>query len=170
MQTKARFRIVEFTNRGGSQSFRVTGCTTNGTQIRKNFSTMAEATVCQQGLESEFLGLPKQDGELVSTRLNKQQIAEAELGVHLLGGKPLLPAIRYYLENYREPSIRVALAEALNQFLESKKANNSRPDTIRSLEYKVGSFVAKHAEKGVCDVSPTDISAEIHRAGLSPVS
>jgi hypothetical protein len=81
-----------------------------------------------------------------------------------------LPAIRFYVENFREPSINVALSEALNQFLESKKASNSRPDTVRSLEYKVGSFVAKHAEKSVCDVTPVDISAEIHRPGLSPVS
>ncbi len=95
METKARFRIVEFTNRGGSQSFRVTGCTASGTQVRKNFSTMEEATVCQQGLESEHLGLPKQDGALVATRLSKQQIAEAELAFHQLAGRPLLPAIRF---------------------------------------------------------------------------
>jgi integrase len=131
---------------------------------------MAEATVCQQGLESEYLGLPKQDGELVSTRLSKQQIAEAELAFHQLAGRPLLPAIRFYVENFREPSVRVALSEALNQFLESKKASNSRPDTVRSLEYKVGAFVAKHAEKSVCDITPIDISAEIQRPGLSPVS
>jgi hypothetical protein len=159
MDTKARFKIIEFTNRGGSQSFRVTGCASNGARTRKNFSTLAEATLCQQGLESEYLGLPKQDGELVSTRLNKQQIAEAELAFHQLAGRPLLPAIRFYVENFREPSIRIALSEALNQFLDSKKACNSRPDTVRSLEYKVGSFVAKHAEKSVCDVTPVDINA-----------
>jgi len=170
METKARFRIVKFTNRGGSQSFRVTGCTSDGVQVRKNFSTMADATVCQQGLESEYLGLPRRDGELVLTRLSKQQIAEAELAFHQLAGRPLLPAVRFYVENYREPSIRVALSKALDEFLESKKASNCRPDTIRSLDYKVGSFVAKHAEKSVSDVSPIDISAEIHRAELSPVS
>jgi integrase len=170
MDTRARFRIVEFTNRGGSQSFRVTGCGSNGARTRKNFSTLTEATVCQQALESEYLGLPKQNGQLVSTRLNEQQIAEAELSYHMLEGRPLLPAIRFYVENYREPSIRVALSKALEVFIESKKASNSRPDTITSLEYKVGSFISNHAEKSVCDVTPMDISAEIHRPGLSPVS
>jgi integrase len=170
MDTKARFRIVEFTNRGGSQSFRVTGCGSNGARTRKNFCTLAEATVCQQALESEYLGLPKQNGQLVSTRLDEQQIAEAELSYHMLGGRPLLPAIRFYLENYREPSIRVALSKALEDFIESKKASNSRPDTITSLEYKVGAFISNHAEKSVCDVTPMDISAEFHRPGLSPVS
>jgi integrase len=81
-----------------------------------------------------------------------------------------LPAIRFYVENFREPSIRIALSEALNHFLESKKASNIRPDTFGSLEYKVGSFVAKHAEKSVCAVTPIDITTEIHRPGLSPVS
>jgi len=170
MKTETRFNIVKFINRGGTESFRVTGYNTEGKQVRKNFSTVAEATVCQQGLESEYRGLPKQDGELVSTRLSKQQIVEAELVYHQLGGRPILPAIRFYLENYREPSLRLALSKALDEFLESKKASNSRPDTVRSLEYKVGSFVAKHAEKSVCDVTPVDISAEIHRPGLSPVS
>jgi len=103
MKTKARFRIVDFTNRGGSQSSRVSGCTADGSKIGRNFSTMTEATLFQQALESEYLGLPKQDGELVSTRLNKQQIAEAELAFHQLTGGPLLPAIRFHMENFREP-------------------------------------------------------------------
>lgn len=170
METKARFRIVEYTNRGGSQSFRVTGSNISGEQVRKNFSTMAEATLCQQGLESEFHGLPRQEGELLSTRLNKAQIAEAELAFNQLAGRPLLPAIRFYLENYREPSVKVALADALSQFIKAKTASNSRPDTIRSLEYKVGTFVSKHAEKLVCEVTPNDLMAEIHRSGLIPVS
>jgi integrase len=170
MKTETRFNIVKFINRGGTESFRVTGYNMEGKQVRKNFSTVAEATVCQQGLESEYRGLPKQDGELVSTRLSKQQITEAELSYHMLGDRPMLPAIRFYVENYRAPSIRVALSKALEDFIESKKASNSRPDTISSLEYKVGSFVSNHAEKSVCDVTPMDISAEIHRPELSPVS
>src|ERR1700677_26976 len=124
MKTETRFNIVKFINRGGTESFRVTGYNTEGKQVRKNFSTVAEATVCQQGLESEYRGLPKQDGEFVSTRLSKQQITEAELSYHMLGGRPMLPAIRFYVENYREPSIRVALSKALEDFIESKKASN----------------------------------------------
>jgi integrase len=170
MQTKSRFRIVEFTNRGGSQSFRVTGCKANGEQVRKNFATMAEATVCQQALESEFQGLPKPEGELVTTRLSKPQIAEAELAYNLLNGRPLLPAIRYFVDTYREPSIRVPLTKALAEFIEAKKASNSRPDTITSLEYKVGVLIRNHAEKCVSDIMPNDLSAEINRTGLSPVS
>ncbi|HZM06244.1 MAG TPA: site-specific integrase [Candidatus Saccharimonadales bacterium] len=131
---------------------------------------MATATVCQQALESEFHGIPKEEGELVRSRLTPEQIAEAELAFTQLGDRPLLPAVSYFIENFREPSIRVALSHALDQFIESKKANNSRPDTIRSLEYKVGKFVSKHAEKGVCDITAADISAEIHRPGLSPIT
>ena len=87
-----------------------------------------------------------------------------------LAAQPLLPAIRFYLENFHEPAVRIALTEALNQFMEAKKASNNRPDTIRSLEYKIGAFIADHAEKGVCDILPDHISAEIHRTGLSPVT
>jgi hypothetical protein len=170
MRTKARFRIVEYTNRGGSQSFRVTGCTALGTQVRKNFSTMAEATVCQQEHESEYQGVPKQDGKLVSTRLSPEQIAEAEVSFNLLAGRPLLPAVRYYLENFRESSFRIALSKALQEFIAAKKASNSRQATIDSLDYKVGAFIKNHAEKLVCDVVPDDIIAAIHRTGLSPVS
>jgi integrase len=168
--TKSRFRIIIFTNPSGETVFRVTGFTKDGQRVRQNFTTDIAATIRQQELESQFHGLPQGEVNLVSTRLTKDQVAEAELAYNQLNGRPLLPAVRFYLDNFREASIRVPLTEALSQFIAAKTAGNNRPDTIRSLEYKVGAFVRKHPEKSVGEILPDHISEEIHRKVLSPVS
>ncbi len=168
--TKSRFRIITFTNPSRETVFRVTGFTKDGRRVRQNFPTEVEATIRQHELENEFHGLPQAQGRLVSTRLTEEQVREAELAFNQLEGRPLLPAIRFYLENFREPSIRIPLPTAFAQFIEAKKAGNNRPDTIRSLHYKIRSFIGNHAEKSVSDILPDHIAAEIHRNGLSPVS
>ncbi|MGD1084231.1 MAG: site-specific integrase [Verrucomicrobiota bacterium] len=163
MTTKTRFRIVQFTNRGGSQSFRVTGSTREGRQIRQNFDTIETATIRQQELEREYLGLENAKVEFTQTRLTPEQVAQAEVAFNRLGDKPLPLAVEFFITNYRETAVKIQLSKALENFLEAKTKAGRRPDTLRNLEDRIGRFCRLHPTKLVSDVLQADVEAVINK-------
>ena len=76
-----------------------------------------------------------------------QQIDEAEREFADLGNRSLLGAVRYFLENYREPVNPKLRKEAPAEFLEAKRKANKRLETIRNLNARVGKFARSHPGK-----------------------
>ncbi|MFA6546526.1 MAG: site-specific integrase, partial [Limisphaerales bacterium] len=166
---KRRFNIVEFINPSGALAWRVTGIAEDGTRVRSNFRTKAEAEGERDRLESEF-----RNGSiatrLVSTRLTDTQAADAERAFAMLDGKPLCEAVSFFLANYREPVIKKSLDDAFAEFLDDKRKANKREDTLRSLKTKVGFLVSRHGRMNVGDIGVGLVSETIERPGTGPVT
>lgn len=167
--TRRRFNIVEFLNPSGALAWRVSGIAEDGTRVRSNFRTKAEAEGERDRLESEF-----RNGaiatRLVSTRLTDTQAADAERAFAMLDGKPLCEAVAFFLANYRAPVVKKSLDDAFAEFLTDKRNSNSREDTIRSLKVKVGFLVSRHGRAAVSEIAGERVREIIFRPGTAPVT
>ncbi len=167
MKLKGKFEVQEFTNASGTVSWRVTGTKLTGERVRKNFSTEAEATAEKQRLEIEALNVPVATG-LKSTRLNDAQLLEAEAAYKKLAGRSLMVAVDYFVANYREPLTAITVKDAFAQFLEDKRRQNCRPDSIENYERKNAMLVKTCGERNVSEVLPDQVKDIIFRPGLAP--
>ena len=104
-QIKTRFRILPFTNRGGTSSYRVTGTRRNGERIRDNFIDEQAARNRQAELEAEWLR-GQTESRLTATRLTEGQVGVAEAAFTLLDNEAdLLRAVRYWLKHGRQSPV-----------------------------------------------------------------
>ena len=120
MSQASQFIISEFTNPSGEIVFRVTGWL-DGTRIRKNFPTRAEASAERQALEIQRL--QAETGiRTTATRLTDDQLHEAEAAFRRIAGKPrpLSFYLDYTLANYREPENLKPLSTAIEDYKLSK--------------------------------------------------
>ena len=120
MSQASQFIISEFTNPSGEIVFRVTGWL-DGTRIRKNFPTRAEASAERQALEIQRL--QAETGiRTTATRLTDDQLHEAEAAFRRIAGKPrpLSFYLDYTLANYREPENLKPLSTAMEDYKLSK--------------------------------------------------
>jgi hypothetical protein len=119
MTTQSRFKIIEFKNPGNSIAYRVTGCTKEGKQLRKNFASITEATLFQQDCEREYLGLAKPVMEAQTTRLSESEVKDAETALALLTQKmpawTLTGSVEWFLANYRPSQNARPLHEAVHR-------------------------------------------------------
>lgn len=167
MKLRGKFTITEYEN-DESQSFRVTGTKADGTRVRQNFKTEAEALGRKQELEIEAANV-QVDHRVVTTRLRPDQLAEAELAYTEMKGKPILPAIRWFLANYREPDREITLKKALADFIAERTQANDRPLTIRNLKQRIGTIVDHQPEKPVSSVTEPELKDAIFKPGRGPV-
>ena len=144
--------VIQFKNAGGSTAWRVSGMH-KGKQVRENFKTEAEALARKDELLLERANI---ESSVVRrpTRLNEEQIKEAEVAYGELGSRPLLVAVRFFLANYRDPVNKIAVKDAFSRFIAEKKLNNLRADSIRNLEVRVGFLARAHGDKLVSDLLP----------------
>ena len=161
------FKVIEFRNPSGETVYRVSGTKRDGTRVRRNYSTEAEATDHKQRLENEWHNLISQIA-LKHTKLSTDQVAEAERAFDDLGGKPLAEAVRFYLDNYREPQIRRSLKEAFKEFIGEKRQENLRQRSIQDLESRIGFLVKLAGERFVSDITEAQLRGIIHRDGRVP--
>ncbi len=147
-----RFKVSEFVNPSGARAFRVHGYKLDGTRVRQNYSTRLEAQRRKDELVLETDNV-QLDYTLRSTRLSAQQIAEAETAFTQLEGRPLLPAVEFYLRNYREPVTQRPIEEALKEFLEAKARENNRPDTITNLRIRCTRLASRHRGRNVAEIT-----------------
>ena len=119
-------------NPSGKIVFRVSGYLC-GQRIRKNFSTRAEAED-----ERQVLGVKALQGDTnlrtAGTRLTDEQLRDAEAAFRRLGDQPKHPLLVYLdfaLLNFREPDQEKPLAEAVTEYLGTKRAAYER--TLLSL-------------------------------------
>ena len=141
----------------------------NGERIRQNYSSHAEAVARMQELEIQSANLQAAARPVV-TRLTPEQASEAEAAYAQLGNRSMLAAVKFYLDNYREPLKAISVTDAFAQFIADKERQNCRPDSIRSLRLKNALLLARHGRKPVGELLPEQAKEIIFRPGLSPVS
>lgn len=143
---KSRFRILPFTNRAGSQSWRVTGIKRDGTRIRENYADQQSAQCRQIDLEAEFHARQSTDTGLRATKLTDTQVKIAEVAfVRLDSDEEMLSAVEYWLRHGRQQSVQqtVKLDEAIEQFtswLEAQGPQDMRDATRHNLRKRVNLF------------------------------
>lgn len=120
MKQKNPFVISQFTNPSGEIVFRVYG-RIDGQRIRKNFPTRAEAEAERQVLELKWVR--DTNTRAAITRLNEDQLREAEAVFARLEGKPrsLALYVDFALTNYREPETERKLPEAITEYVAMKQ-------------------------------------------------
>jgi integrase len=164
---KGLFRVVEFTNASGSQAFRVTGWTLDGERIRQNFADHAAAVSKLQELEIQSANLESAARPVV-TRLTPEQAAEAEAAFKALDGKPLGQAVRYYLDNYREPVRKITVADAFKLFIVECEARNLRPLTLTNLTGKTKELRDTYGKRNVSEIGADTLREVIFKPTRGP--
>src|ERR1041385_5173677 len=102
---KNRFRVLPYTNRTGSKSWRVSGTKRDGTRIQENFADPKDAQFRQVELEGEFLARHT-DTTLRATRLTDTQIHLAELAFSKLSDDADLPrAVDHWLKHGKQHAV-----------------------------------------------------------------
>jgi len=144
---RQRFKIKPFTNRTGTQSWRVAGIKRDGSRIRENYSEQKAAQCRQLELETEFLAR-ESDTAIRATKLTDTQLRIAETAFNLLeDDSELLLATRYWLSDGKQrhrpdrPSVR--LDEAVSQFTEwlaRQPDNEMSRRTKKNLRLRVSLF------------------------------
>ncbi|MFN7138999.1 MAG: tyrosine-type recombinase/integrase [Limisphaerales bacterium] len=116
-------------------------------------------------MEIELLNLPP-SADLKRTKLTNDQLSIAERIFAEIGDKCPLQAVRYFLENYREPVKAITLKAAYNEFYAFKSETQKRsPRTVQKIKSRVGSFAAKLPEVLVSDITLDQITGHIARGG-----
>ena len=126
MSQASQFIISEFTNPSGEIVFRVTGWL-DGTRIRKNFPTRAEASAERQALEIQRL--QAETGiRTTATRLTDAQLHEAEATFRRLADAP--KSLSFYLDfalaNYRAPDREQTLVDAVTTYVAFKQREHDQ--------------------------------------------
>lgn len=120
------FAVCRYENRNGVTSWRVDG-RLHGLRIRKNFKSREEAAAEKAALELKSMqaasGL-----RATTTFLTDAQLREAEATFQRLVGqsRSLTCYLDYALANYRAPERDVLLADAVVEYLASKRAECER--------------------------------------------
>jgi hypothetical protein len=127
-QSRHRFKILDFNNRGGSKSWRVTGNRRDGSRVRENSSEQGAAEVRRTQLEAEFFMRAHEDTALRPTRLNDLQLRIAEICfIRLDDDQDVLTAVNYWLGHGWKQAVVESprLDEATDAFLASLESTES---------------------------------------------
>jgi len=119
---QSAFAVSQFRNRNGITSWRVDG-RINGVRIRKNFKTREEAAAEKATLELKALQATASNLRSIATTLTEDQAREAEAVFLRLADKPR--ALSFYVDfalaNYKEPESQKSLADAITDYIASKR-------------------------------------------------
>lgn len=173
-KARERFQLSEFINPSGEVAWRVSGTLPDGTRVRENFRLKAEAVGRRQELEIAGHNI-KTDlaARLKPTRLTDAQVRECEAALAALtkaGRSSVLEAVRFYLDNWREPVTRIAVGDALARFLEEKAKANLRPQSLDNLRIKTRPLLVLHGHQTVDELQPDALRALIHVPSRGPKS
>jgi integrase len=166
MKTRGDFVINPFEYPSRNTAYRVNGTTLGGVRIRENYATQPEALARKQQLEIEVLNFVPEK-RITTTRLTPSQEAEAERAFADLDGRPMPLAIRYFLENYREPLKKIIVSEAFTEFLDAKKRSGLRDASLQGLKTRVGFLVRKFPDKLVSDILPAHVAEAAAQPGVT---
>jgi integrase len=156
-----RFKIVEFENRAGSKSYRVTGTRRNGERVRENFAAEPEARCRQIELETEYLQ-GHAETAIQATKLTPDQLRLSEAAIIQLGDDwtRILDAATYWQQHGKHHAIADSprLDDAFSQFKAAVAADTSiRHLTRLAATTRVNAFVNSTANMHVCDVLPETV-------------
>jgi integrase len=166
MKTRGVYVITPFENPNKTTAYRVAGTTPSGVRIRENYKTQPEALARKQQLEIEALNFTPEK-RITTTRLTPAQEAEAERAYAELNGRPMMLAIRYFMDNYREPLKKINVGDAFAEFLAAKKRSGLRDASLQGLKTRVGFLVRKFSDKLVSDIQPTHVAEAAAKPGVT---
>ena len=141
-----RFLVSEIKRSSGKKAYRLAGYKRNGDRVRKIFSTRAEADQERADLESEAAG-QFTPARLKRTRLQDEQLADAEAAIKNIDDRGLAATVAHYLSiekrlksrgigidsaisfvesHYREELVSVSILNAYQKFIESRSGRATR--------------------------------------------
>ena len=142
---RGAFRVVEFTNGSGTQSFRVVGWV-DGVRIRKNFADLRSAEAHKVELEGQRVGVSA-GSRVRAIQLTDDQLAVCERAAALIPDPDeLRRAFTYWIEGGRAEALSkdeagaVGLDEAVKGFLRWLPTSGLRPPTQANLKTRVRTF------------------------------
>ena len=156
MRPRGTYTVSPFKNPNRTTAYRVTGTKKDGIRIRENYKSEPEALARKQQLEIEALNF-NPETRITTTRLTPAQESEAERCFVELDGRSMTLAIRYFLDNYREPVKKITVGDAFLEFLAAKKTEGLRDASLQALKTRVGFLVKKFSDKLVSDIQPAHI-------------
>jgi integrase len=177
-EPRHRFKIIPFTNRGGSESWRVAGITRTGKRIRENYNDANAARCRQTELEAVYLARAGEATALRSTRLSEVQARIAEAVFPLLNrDDDLLVAVNFWRQHRHQFTQNESprLDEAVKQFrqwLAELPENEMREDTKIGLRIRVNMFVNSVSNVELSDITPEFIEGYLTqtRAAVSAIT
>jgi integrase len=158
---KPRFKILPFKNaRTGSRSWRVSGSTREGIQVRENFREEAEARARQIELETEYLR-GHAETNIRATKLSAEQVQLAEVAFIKLGDDwtRLLDCVDHWKRTGAKNIVTDAprIDEAVDAYLEWLKAGTFRDATKRHWRGRMTVFKNSVPNMRVSDFTPEHI-------------
>jgi integrase len=158
-QPRQRFKIVPFTNAGGSQAWRVSGIKRTGERIRENFNDANSARCRQTELEAEYLARTGEETALRSTRLSETQARIAEAVFPLLDrDDDLLAAVNFWRQ-HRHQHAEVEsprIDDAIDQYVAWLNIAPFRDATKRHWRTRMNVF-----KNGVQNIHVSDVTPEM---------
>ena len=76
-------------------------------------------------------------------------------------------AIRYFIDNYREPLKKITVGDAFTEFLAAKKNAGLRDASLKGLKTRVGFLVRKFSDKLVSDIQPAHVAEAAAKPGVT---
>jgi len=170
-----KFRIKEFMNDSGTQSWRVSGTKKSGERVRENFITQSDAFERRAELETESSFVVRKE-VLRKTTLDPEQLSDAEAAFqnspnrsissivsrHLqfenrarAKGVTLDEAVRFFESHYRPEHVEISILQARDQFLGSRKG--LRPATLVHYEFSTTHLLKPEPNKWVHNFTVSDI-------------
>jgi integrase len=101
-----------------------------------------------------------------ATRLNQEQLRDAEAAVEALKHGSLREAVDFW-EGHHKAVETVKLTETIDRFVKSKKRSNLRERTINTLRNRLDAFASNFEEIDIDKVSKANLEDWIFREGVS---
>jgi integrase len=174
-KTTTHFRVSEFKNSTGSQSYRVSGHLPQGKRVRQNFATRLEAEQRRADLEAEAAGMPA-TVQIKRTRLTDDQLADAEAAIEAAGSRRLSVIVSHYRSiedrldsrgldidsavsfaesHYRSEISSVSILNAKQEFIDSKTGKT--PRTISFYETSLRLLLSPDPNKNLQHFTVSDL-------------
>jgi len=170
-QPRQRFKIVSYTNRGGSESWRVSGVKRTGERIRENYSDEAAARCRQAELEAEYLARTAEPSTLRSTRLSETQTRIAETVFPMLDkDDDLLTAVNFWRE-HRHQHVAVEsprIDDAIDQYITWLETAPLRDATKRHWKTRMKVFKNSISNHRVAEITPEVLENYLAQRNTSP--
>lgn len=167
-----QFKLREFTNAGGTQSWRVEGYKRDGSRVRVNFAEKNRALAKQLELETEYLQGFAPVKFARATRLTDEQLELAEAAFISLGygnDRELPLAIQHWLSHGRGSVVTESkhLDEAKTAFFEWLDTAPMRDRTKGNLKQRLTVFVRFTSNMLVSNITPETVDAYLAKRGVS---
>ena len=167
------FKLQTFTNRGGSESWRVTGMKRDGTRVRENYQDLKFAECRKVELTTEWLARHT-DTAIRATKLTDTQLRVAEAAyLRLDADHELMLAVEHWLKHGRQNAVADSprLDEAVESFKQWLDATPTlRERTKSNLRLRVNVFANSIGNLRVADITPDTIEDFLEKRSVSPAS